>query len=100
MVLFDIGAHEMTFTEHVETFFGNEVGHAEALALSKAAIAADVRNEKLLAARNLWAASQARDDCRAAEQKEALEAAVFHRCRAQRGATQIKVIQELFEVTP
>ena len=97
MELFDFGGHEMTFTEHVDTFFGDAVDHAEALALSKAAIAADVRNEKLLAAKSLWAASQARDDCRPVEQKEALEVAVFHRWRAQRGAMQIEVIREIFE---
>jgi len=49
----------MTFDEHVLTFLDDLTDLLECRDLAKAAIAADIREQKLLATRHVWAAKQA-----------------------------------------
>jgi hypothetical protein len=51
---------DMTFDEHVQTFMEDLTDPLECRDLAKAAIAADIREQKLVAARHIWAAWLAR----------------------------------------
>ena len=83
----------MTFDEHVQTFLDDLTDVTECRDLAKAAIAADIREQKLLATRHIWTAWLARTDGQTATQSTALDHATSCADRIHRGVAALQAME-------
>jgi hypothetical protein len=83
---------DMTFDEHVQTFLEDLTDPLECRDLAKAAIAADIREQKLHATRHIWAAWLARTDGNTAIQGTELDQASNCADRIHRGVLALRAM--------
>ena len=83
----------MTFDQHVQTFLDDLTDIAECRDLAKAAIAADIREQKLLATRHIWKAWLARTDGQTATQSTELDHAMNCADRIHRGVAALQAME-------